>query len=137
MSDSKHEIWADIPGFANFQVSNFGRVKSKAKQWTIGNGAIRISPEHEVNYSVCFGGGASGAYRKEHNKGYLRVVLKQDGKTLTALVHRLVAEAFINNPDNKPCVDHLDRDTYNNTVENLRWTTTLENNENRGGRYGR
>ena len=135
MCDSKNEIWADIPGFDNFQVSNLGRVMSKAKRWTIGNGGVRISPEHEVNYIVSYGGGASGAYRKANDKGYLKVILKQDGKTLTALVHRLVAEAFVPNIDNKPYCDHIDRNSYNNNADNLRWTTTLENNNNRGGRF--
>lgn len=46
-------------------------------------------------------------------------------------VHRLLAEAFIPNPDNKPCVDHIDRVRHNNTVSNLRWATRSENQYNR------
>ena len=47
------------------------------------------------------------------------------------LVHRLVAETFIPNPDNKPCIDHIDRDPTNNNVQNLRWATLHENQNNR------
>lgn len=45
-------------------------------------------------------------------------------------LHRAVAELFIPNPENKPCVDHIDGNTLNNNVENLRWTTYIENNNN-------
>ena len=63
---------------------------------------------------------------KSHPKGYLQVSL--NGKNY--LVHRLVAEAFIPNPENKPQVDHIDGDKTNNKAENLRWTTPHENNSN-------
>ena len=46
------------------------------------------------------------------------------------LVHRLVAETFLDNPENKPFVDHIDRDRHNNNVSNLRWVTSSENNRN-------
>lgn len=61
-----------------------------------------------------------------HPKGYLQTSLS--GKNY--LVHRLVAKAFIPNPENKPQVDHIDGDKSNNCVENLRWTTSHENNSN-------
>lgn len=63
---------------------------------------------------------------QSHPKGYLQVSL--NGKNY--LVHRLVADAFIPNPENKPQVDHINGDKTNNRVENLRWTTSHENNSN-------
>lgn len=59
--------------------------------------------------------------------GYVQVMLKQDGKRKKALVHRLVALAFIPNPLNKPCVNHIDGNKENNSVENLEWCTYSEN----------
>lgn len=61
---------------------------------------------------------------------YIRVGIRQGGKFKSQYVHRLVAEAFIPNPDNKPCVDHIDGNKRNNHVENLRWVTHKENIEN-------
>lgn len=58
---------------------------------------------------------------------YLVVNLTTNGKTYKALVHRLVAKAFIPNPENKKQVNHKDKNKFNNSVENLEWTTPLEN----------
>lgn len=60
-------------------------------------------------------------------KGYLRVGLTINGKLCTKKVHRLVAEAFIPNPDNKPCVNHINGNKDNNFVYNLEWVTYKEN----------
>lgn len=59
---------------------------------------------------------------KEKTGGYLVIKNKR--------LHRIVAETFIPNPDNKPCVDHIDGDKKNNSVSNLRWVTHKENNNN-------
>ena len=65
---------------------------------------------------------------KPHPKnGYLAVNLHKDGKVKHYYIHRLVAEAFIPNPQNKPNVNHRDCDTKNNSVENLEWCTQSEN----------
>ena len=54
------------------------------------------------------------------------------GRGNTYRIHRLVAEAFLPNPENKPCVDHIDRNSLNNCVDNLRWATYIQNGMNRG-----
>lgn len=61
------------------------------------------------------------------NRGYLRVSLSKDKTVKNGSVHRLVAEAFIPNPDNLPCVDHIDGNKLNNKVENLQWISTSNN----------
>ena len=61
------------------------------------------------------------------NRGYLRVSLSKDKTVKNGSVHRLVAEAFIPNPDNLPCVDHIDGNKLNNRVENLQWISTSNN----------
>lgn len=63
-------------------------------------------------------------------KRYLRVYLRdpETGKRKDYYVHRLVAMAFIPNPDNKPCVNHINCNTQDNSVGNLEWVTTAENN---------
>ena len=59
--------------------------------------------------------------------GYMFTGLSEKCKGKTISVHRLVALAFIENPENKPCVDHIDNDKSNNNVNNLRWATLSEN----------
>lgn len=59
--------------------------------------------------------------------GYLRVNLRKDGKAYTKHIHRLVAEAYIPNPEGKPQVDHIDEVKTHNWVGNLRWATPGEN----------
>ena len=63
----------------------------------------------------------------DNGRGYLIVQLRVNGKPLTKAIHRLVAEAWIPNPDNLSDVDHIDGDRYNNHVDNLRWVTHGEN----------
>lgn len=62
-----------------------------------------------------------------HTKGYKTVSLTKDGKTKTVFVHRIVAEAFICNPDNLPMVNHVDEDKTNNFAENLEWCSASYN----------
>lgn len=96
------EIWKDIEGYEGlYQVSNLGRVKSlKSKRF------LKLS----VN-----------------EKGYLRCHLSKCGGSKHWRVHRLVAQAFISNQDNKPEINHIDGDKSNNCVTNLEWVTSSEN----------
>jgi len=63
----------------------------------------------------------------KNSYGYYQVGLYKDGKKKMHKVHRLIAEAFIPNPENKPEIDHFDRNRVNNTVDNLRWASHSEN----------
>jgi hypothetical protein len=58
------------------------------------------------------------------------ICVSNNNKKKTYFIHRLVADAFIENPENKPFVDHIDRDPTNNNITNLRWATPLENAQN-------
>lgn len=104
------EIWADIRGYEGlYQVSNLGRVKSLERVTISKNGKRYTCQE------LCL--------RFGNIKGYKFVVLRKDCKSHQVLVHRLVAQAFIPNPDNLPEVNHKDENPSNNCVENLEWCT--------------
>lgn len=62
-----------------------------------------------------------------NHKGYPHVVMHKNGKAYSKTIHRLVAEAFIPNPDNLPQVNHIDANKENNTVDNLEWISGLDN----------
>lgn len=94
------ENWKEVVCNPNYEVSDTGRVR---RCGSVRDRAVR------------------------DRKGYLALELHSGGKRSTKSVHRLVAEAFIPNPDNKPEVNHLDGDKHNNVVSNLEWTTTSEN----------
>lgn len=97
-----------------------------------------IFENQETNYSVDELGNVYNDKFNRIMKGttarneYYSVQLSINGKPKTFMVHRLVAEAFIPNPNNYSIVDHIDRNKLNNKVENLRWVTAEENNNNKG-----
>ena len=112
------EKWVDIKNYEGlYQVSNLGRVKSLERDYIAGNGGIRHIEEHYLLQTIT-------------KKGYLRVTLLKNGERSTKQVHRLVAEAFIPNPNNKPQVDHIDGNKQSNSANNLRWATNKENCNN-------
>jgi hypothetical protein len=111
------EIWKDIKGFEGFyQVSNLGQVKSLARE--MNNRIGGMSKERQLKPGV-------------DSKGYYFVNLHKDKIKHSKLVHLLVANAFIENVDNKPDVDHKDNNRSNNNVLNLRYATKKENGMNR------
>lgn len=112
------EIWKDVVGYEGlYQVSDMGRVKR------LGN-TPRCTKDRMRRLCVSKKG------------AYLVCVLSKDGVHKTPFVHRLVAEAFIPNPQNLPCINHKDENKRNNRVENLEWCT-VEYNDNYGTRNER
>lgn len=102
-----NEEWRDIDGYEDlYQVSNMGRVLSLKFNHTENNPKI-LKPIELL--------------------GYLVVNLYKDGKMKSFKIHRLVAKAFIPNPDNLPEVNHKDENKFNNVVDNLEWCTTKYN----------
>nr|MBQ4455310.1 HNH endonuclease [Clostridia bacterium] len=104
MSGGREECWKQIAGYEGlYEVSNTGKVRR--------NGV-------ELKPAVA-------------SHGYYMVNLSKDGKEKSYTIHRLVAEAFISNPEGLPCVNHKDEQKLNNDVSNLEWCTVCYNN-----RYG-
>ena len=96
------EVWKEVADNPNYEVSNTGKVRRRTTK--------REHSLHEKN-------------------GYYTVDLYADSKRVSRGVHRLVAEAFVANPGNKPEVNHIDGNKHNNDVSNLEWVTKKENCE--------
>lgn len=114
----QREIWRNIEGFNGaYKVSNMGRVKSLMRRYSRNGKIFKIK--------------GKGILKNHINKrGYNYVSLSKREKHKKYKVHRLVANAFIPNPGNKPFIDHIDGNKTNNNVNNLRWCTSKENNNN-------
>ena len=95
------EEWKQLADYENYEVSSFGHVRNRK------TGRI---------------------LKPANNGGYLYVGLSLNGKTKSLSIHRLTSLAFLDNPENKPQVNHKDKNRSNNTISNLEWTTSLENN---------
>lgn len=96
------EVWKDIQGYEGlYQVSSFGNVFSCRRKK-----CIKL---------------------RKTKKGYFRAHLSKEGHAKDFAIHRLVANAFLHNPDNLPQVNHKDEDKANNRVDNLEWCTQKDN----------
>lgn len=102
------ELWKPVIGFEGlYEVSNFGNVRSLERNGTIKGGRMMAKVLDNYGYYMC----------KLRNKNIIKM----------PKIHRLVAQSFIPNPDNKPQVNHINGDKLDNRVENLEWVTSREN----------
>ena len=119
MIKAEFELWKDVEGFEGYyQVSTWGNVRS-LDRWV--NSKSKLNKPYKSLYK---GKMLKGSPDKD---GYLLVHFRKDGKEFAFKKHRLVAEAFIPNPENKSQVNHIDEDKTNNYVWNLNWMTCKEN----------
>lgn len=123
------EEWRDVKGYEGmYQISNYGRVKSLGRIDRLGQKVDEKMRNQQID-----------------KNGYKSVMLSKDGNRKRYLVHRLVAEAFIPNPNNYPQINHKDENKINNKVNNLEWcdrkynmnygTRSKRQSENLKGKY--
>lgn len=115
MQNPEVEIWKPIEGYENrYEVSNHGRVKSLGRKYDCFGKKKCLLSEKIMKLHL-------------HNNGYKVVWLRKDKTHVKFFVQRLVAEAFIPNPNAVPVVNHIDCDKTNNHIANLEWMTFSEN----------
>ena len=108
------DIWKDIKGYEGiYQVSSIGQVRSVVRQVSNGHGMTE-HPERLLKPNTLA-------------KGYYQVTLYKDNKRKSFQVHRLVAQAFVDNPNNMPQVNHINGNKQDNTFSNLEWCDNSEN----------
>ena len=105
MFPTNREIWKSINGYANYEVSCFGRVRNATTERILKPGLA--------------------------SSGYLSVCLSKNSKGKSHNIHKLVASEFLDNPLNKPCVDHVDGDKTNNNLDDLRLCSYSQNGGHR------
>lgn len=107
LNENNQEIWRDIKGYEGYyQVSNLGNVKT-----------LHANKGHSTKLMTL----------APHPRGYKQVLLCKDGRSKSLLVHRLVAAAFIPNPNNYNEVNHIDENKCNNNADNLEWVSHGDN----------
>ena len=117
MCEMKEEIWKDIEGYEGYyQISNTGRVKSLERDIFSATTGEKINHRYEhIKAPV------------NNTDGYPSIKLCVNGVNKTIAIHRLVAQAFVPNPDGKLEVNHIDMDRTNNNSDNLEWVSHEEN----------
>jgi len=112
-----NEICKPIVGYEDFyEISNLGNVYSKGKKYIDTMNRVQNRKPKQLKTRVA-------------TIGYLCVDLNANGINVQKHIHRLIAEAFIPNPENKPTVNHKDGNKLNNDISNLEWNTYSENNK--------
>ena len=110
------EIWKEIKGFEGYyKISNLGRVLSIKRRVNSSKGRTRLVNERILKTRV-------------DKYGYETVILRKFNKDRHFTIHRLIAIAFIKNPNNHPSINHIDENKLNNKPENLQWCTVKFNN---------
>lgn len=110
------EIWKDIDGYEGYyQISNFGRVKSLARFVFNKDGSLQRFKKETIKSP------------KLDKDGYLKVTLSVNGNNKTFPIHRLVANAFLQNGNSELEVNHIDLNRKNNRIDNLEWVTHVDN----------
>lgn len=111
----ENEIWKSIPNYEDYQISNFGRVKSLERFVNNHSGFKKKLKEKYIYPSIS-------------KTGYYVITLSKNTNKKTYKIHRLIAVCFIKNNNNKPCINHINGNKLDNSLINLEWCTIKENN---------